>query len=302
MPGSSGARPRTSVFGLVSDDELELDRWVDELGEHIEVAPRLGRGLLGEASRQAGELDLDPVVSRLARSARFLVAEINEPDPARSPDMKAAYPGDRARRDPPGRGRSPPPRADPFDWQAVVGRRDPVPSLLELQERYERSILLTGGAGSIGSALTTTIAGFRPAAITVLDAHEAALTADRRRRGGGVRHVLCTSAMQAGSSASWPKHARTSSSTWPRTSTWTGPSSPEEFVDTNLHGSWNVLAAAERAARRDRRRRLSGQGGARGELLRPHEALHGAAHRLRRPARGRQKDRRSVRERPRDGR
>src|SRR3712207_7862129 len=38
-----------------------------------------------------GELDLDPVVRRLAELVPFIVAEINEPDPARSPDMKAGY-------------------------------------------------------------------------------------------------------------------------------------------------------------------------------------------------------------------
>ena len=40
---------RVSKLGLVSDDELELDRWVDELGEHIEVAHVSdAHGLLGE--------------------------------------------------------------------------------------------------------------------------------------------------------------------------------------------------------------------------------------------------------------
>jgi nucleoside-diphosphate-sugar epimerase/sugar phosphate isomerase/epimerase len=243
-----------SVFGLVSDDELELDRWVDELGEHIEVAHVSdAHGLLGEGLPYgAGELDLDPVVSRLARSARFLVAEINEPDPARSPEMKAAYRAIERAATRTAEARKPQPRRlepDPFDWQAVVARRDPVPSLLELQERYGgRSILLTGGAGSIGSALTTLLAGFRPAAITVLDAHEAALTADRRLRGGGVRHVLCdlrdAGRLERELAQARPdvvfhlaayKHVD-----WAELY-------PEEFVDTNLHGSWNVLTSAERA-------------------------------------------------------
>lgn len=243
-----------SLFGLVSDDELELDRWVDELGEHVNVAHVSdAHGLLGEGLPYgAGELDLDPVVSRLAASARYLVAEINEPDPARSPDMKAAYRAiERAAALPP-EPRKPRARRlerDPFDWHAVVGQRDPVPSLLELQERYGgRRILLTGGAGSIGSALTTLLAGFRPASITVLDAHEAALTADRRLRGGGVRHVLCdlrdAGRLERELAQARPeivfhlaayKHVD-----WAELY-------PEEFVDTNLHGSWNVLTAAERA-------------------------------------------------------
>ncbi len=243
-----------SLFGLASDDDLGLERWVEELGDHIEVVHVSdAHGLLGEGLPYgAGELELDPVVSQLARSARFLVAEINEPDPARSPDMKAAYRAlERASALPPedpkpARRRLTP---DRFDWQAVVGRRDPVPSLLELQERYGgRRILLTGGAGSIGSALTTVLEGFRPEAITVLDTNEAALTADRRLRGPCVRHVLCD-VRDAGRLERELNQARPDvvfhlaaykHVDWAELY-------PEEFVDTNLHGSWNVLTAAERA-------------------------------------------------------
>jgi FlaA1/EpsC-like NDP-sugar epimerase len=132
----------------------------------------------------------------------------------------------------------------------VIGRRDPVPSLLELQERYGgRRIFLTGGAGSIGSALTTLLLGFRPESVTLLDSHEAALTADRRRRGpGAVRHVLCdvrdSGRLEHELARAKPdvvfhlaayKHVD-----WAELY-------PEEFVDTNLQGSWNVLRAAERA-------------------------------------------------------
>jgi FlaA1/EpsC-like NDP-sugar epimerase len=139
---------------------------------------------------------------------------------------------------------------DDFDWQRVIGRRDPVPSLLELQERYGgRRIFLTGGAGSIGSALTTLLLGFRPESVTLLDSHEAALTADRRRRGpGAVRHVLCdvrdSGRLEHELARAKPdvvfhlaayKHVD-----WAELY-------PEEFVDTNLQGSWNVLRAAERA-------------------------------------------------------
>jgi nucleoside-diphosphate-sugar epimerase len=242
-----------SLFGLGSGAELELDRYAEELGPHADVIHISdAHGLLGEGLPYgAGELDLDPVVARLARTARFIVAEINEPNPARAPDMKAAYRRiERAATLPP---EPPQPRRarlepEPFDWQAVIGRRDPVPSLLELQERYGgRRILLTGGAGSIGAALTTFLAGFRPAEITVLDTHEAALTADRRRRGPGVRHVLCdlreASRLERELADARPdivfhlaayKHVD-----WAELY-------PEEFVDTNLHGSWNVLTAAER--------------------------------------------------------
>lgn len=243
-----------SLFGLVSDEELELDRWVDELGPWIDVAHVSdAHGLLGEGLPYgAAELELDPLVARLAATARFVVAEINEPDPARSPDMKSAYRAiERAAARPVETRRRPLPRLgpDPFDWQAVVGRPDPVPSLLELQERYGgRRILLTGGAGSIGSALTTLLSGFRPEEITVLDSHEAALTADRRQRGRNVRHVLCDlrepTRLEQELNRARPdvvfhlaayKHVD-----WAELY-------PEEFADTNLHGSWTVLRAAERA-------------------------------------------------------
>ena len=54
---------------------------------------RTRTGCSAKACRSAsGELDLDPVVRRLGELCKFVVAEINEPDPARSPDMKAALP------------------------------------------------------------------------------------------------------------------------------------------------------------------------------------------------------------------
>jgi nucleoside-diphosphate-sugar epimerase/sugar phosphate isomerase/epimerase len=243
-----------SLFGLASDDGLELDRYVEELGPHTVVAHISdAHGILGEGLPYgSGELDLDPVVARLAGFARYLVAEIAEPDPSRSPDMKRGYRA--VERAAALRAVPAPPRPlrlgpDDFDWQRVIGRRDPVPSLLELQERYGgRRIFLTGGAGSIGSALTTLLLGFRPESVTLLDSHEAALTADRRRRGtDAVRHVLCdvrdSGRLEHELTRAKPdvvfhlaayKHVD-----WAELY-------PEEFVDTNLQGSWNVLRAAER--------------------------------------------------------
>ena len=82
-----------TLFGLASDEGLDLARYVEELGPATEVAHVSdAHGLLGEGLPYgAGELDLDPVVRSLGRLVRFIVAEINEPDPRRSHDMKAGY-------------------------------------------------------------------------------------------------------------------------------------------------------------------------------------------------------------------
>src|SRR5437763_10449026 len=110
------------LFGLESAEHLELERYVEELGPCAEVAHVSdAHGLLGEGLPYgAGELDLDPVVRRLSGFLPFIVAEINEPDPGRSVDMKRAYAANgRAR---PGTAPEPrrPPRPVPldgFDWQ-----------------------------------------------------------------------------------------------------------------------------------------------------------------------------------------
>ncbi len=247
-----------SLFGVRDPTELALDRYVEELGPHTSVAHISdAHGLLGEGLPYgSGELDLDPVVARLAGTVPYLVAEINEPDPARSPAMKSAYHAiERALAVPtpaaPRPARRLPP--DTFDWQAVLARRDPVPSVLELQELFGgRRVLVTGGAGSIGRALCSFLLGFRPDRVTVLDTNEAALTADRRARDGAalalMRHVLCDvrdgGRVERELAAARPdlvfhlaayKHVD-----------W-AESFPEEFVDTNLIGSWNVLRAADAA-------------------------------------------------------
>ena len=253
-----GAYP--SLFGLSGrESELELARYVEELGPAIEVAHVSdAHGLLGEGLPYGtGELDLDPVVRRLGELASFIVAEINEPDPAASRDMKAGYAAiARAISSPGPRPRPVPPRlaAERFDWQQVAGRRDPVPAVLELQERFGgRRVLITGGGGLIGRSLATLLQGFRAEQVTLLDGHEASLTADRRSRDAEalerVSHVLCdvrdAGRLQSEVARSRPdaifhlaayKHVD-----WAEVF-------PDEFVDTNLHGSWNVLRAAEALA------------------------------------------------------
>jgi nucleoside-diphosphate-sugar epimerase len=245
-----------TLFGLASDEGLDLARYVEELGPATEVAHVSdAHGLLGEGLPYgSGELDLDPVVRSLGRLVRFIVAEINEPDPRRSHDMKAGYRAiERALASGGPPSASPARRMpkDDFDWQAVLDRRDPVPELLALQERFGgRSVLVTGGGGSLARALATFLSGFRPSWITLLDAHEGSLIADRRSREAAslerIRHVLCDvrdgGRLERSIADARPdvifhlaayKHVD-----WAETF-------PEEFVDTNLQGSWNVLRAAD---------------------------------------------------------
>lgn len=253
----------TLLGSTAEEGELGLDRFVEELGPAADVAHVSdASGLLGEGLPYGhGELDLDPVVARLGQLVQFIVAEINEPDHARSESMKAGYRAiERALGQPAGPP-SPSSRragraasvADPFDWQSVLGRRDPVPALLELEERFAgRRVLVTGGGGSIGRGLVSFLAGFRPERISMLDAHERALAEDRRERDAAtlerIDHVLCDvrdpGRLQAEMARAAPdvvfhmaayKHVD-----------W-AERYPEEFVATNLQGSWNVLSAAEAA-------------------------------------------------------
>jgi FlaA1/EpsC-like NDP-sugar epimerase len=196
-------------------------------------------------------------VRRIGELVPYVVAEINEPDPARSPEMKAGYRElERVFALPPV-GPAPRParrlRKESFDWQRVLRLRDPVPSVLELQELFGgRRVLITGGGGSIGGSLATLLGGFRPESLTLLDGHEAALTADRRSRDPlaveRMSHVLCdirdAGRLEVEFGRANPdvvfhlaayKHVD-----WAEVY-------PEEFVDNNLHGSWNVLRAAEKA-------------------------------------------------------
>ncbi|HEX2084655.1 MAG TPA: polysaccharide biosynthesis protein [Solirubrobacteraceae bacterium] len=247
-----------SLFGLESDEGLELERYVEELGPATHVAHvSNAAGVLGEGlPYDRGELDLDPVVARLGELVPFVVAEINEPDHRLSPNMKDGYRHIvRALRAPAERWR-PPPRRLPsggLDWQEVVGRRDPVPDVLGLQDHLAgRRVMVTGGAGSIGRSLTSLLAAFRPALITVVDSHEAALTADRHAKGAArlarFEHVLCDirdrRRLELETARARPdvvfhlaayKHVD-----------W-AERYPEEFAATNLDGSWNVLRAARGA-------------------------------------------------------
>ena len=248
-----------SLFGLSDDEELDLGRYVEELGPAVKVAHvSNAHGVLGEGLPYAtGDLDLDPVVRRLAALVPFIVAEIGEPDPMHSPAMKAGYhaierviaapdelpPAPRRRRL----------RPERFDWQRVLEQPDPVPSVLELQELVGgRRVLITGGGGSIAGSLATLLLGFRPELVTLVDSHEASLTGDRRSRDSlelvHLEHVLCDIRDHGRISAEMHRArphlvfhlAAYKHVDWAETY-------PDEFLDTNLHGSWNVLRAAESA-------------------------------------------------------
>ncbi len=247
-----------SSFDLASAEELSLERYVGELAPRAEVAHVSdAHGLLGEGlAFGTGGQALEPAVGALGRAVAYVVAEVNEPDPAASPAMKAGHSElERLLAAPPApwphRTRRVP--EDRFDWQPVLERRDPVPSLLELEERFGgRRVLITGGGGLIGRTLATLLLGFSPESVTVLDGHEASLTADRRGREPAaltrVSHVLCD-VRDRGRLDAELAHARPhvvfhlaayKHVDW-------AESHPEEFIDTNLHGSWNVLRAAEAA-------------------------------------------------------
>ena len=249
-----------TLFGLTGDEGLELERYVEELGPASQVAHvSNASGILGEGlnyDEPKGELDLDPIVARIGQLVPYVVAEINEPDHSVSPNIKDGHRYVvRALQGPATAWQRPPRRLPPetLDWQAVIGVNDPVPDVLGLADAVaDKRVLVTGGAGSIGKALTSLLAAVKPDLITVIDHHEAALTADRHAKGAlrlaRFEHVLCDvrdrGRLEEETARARPdlvfhlaayKHVD-----------W-AERYPVEFAATNLDGSWNVLRAAEQA-------------------------------------------------------
>src|SRR4029453_14355256 len=142
-------------------------------------------------------------------------------------------------------------RPERFNWERVLEQPHPVPAALEVRGLGGgRRILITGGGGSIARALATLLLGFRPEIVTLLDSHEASLTSDRRSRDSlelvRIEHVLCDIrdpgrvAVELGRARPHVVFhlAAYNNVDW-------AEFYPDEFLDTNLHGSWNVLRAAE---------------------------------------------------------
>ena len=191
-------------FGLASDEGLELERYVEELGPAAEVAHVSdAAGLLGEGLEYgSGELDLDPIVRRLGELVPYIVAEINEPDHSRSPGMKAGYRAIEARL---GGGRraaaAPAAAARPGRrLRLAAGRRTARPGPLGARAR---GALSPGAARADHRRRAARSAARSPRCcsasarerITVIDAHEASLAADRRARDAAslahLEYVLC---------------------------------------------------------------------------------------------------------------
>ncbi len=209
----------------------------------------------------AASSTLDPIVRRLGELVAFIVAEINEPDPAGSADMKTGYRGDRA-------------------GAGDTAGRAPSSGVSRLSKTLRGAFRLAAGAraarsgplrcsssrsGSAGDACSITgrrrldrpgardLAARLPPRADRPGGRARGLAGGRppgaRRDGARAdlarpRATSATGRLEARSR----ERGRRSSSTSPPTSTSTWPRSfPEEFVDTNLHGSWNVLRAAEAA-------------------------------------------------------
>ena len=278
-----------SLFGLASDDELDLPRYAEELGAAQRRRARLRRRT-GCSARGCPTAAASWTWTRWSAGSgsrsRTSWPRSTSPTPRARGDMKAGYRAIERALARAGAGAAASARrlgVDPFDWQAVLGRRDPVPAVLELQERFGgRRVLITGGGGWIGGR-----AGDAAARLPAGAGHAAGLprgVADRRpprarrRRAGGHRararrHPRRRPAGRRGRAArpdvifhlAAYKHVD-----WAETP-------PGGVRRHQPPGQLERAAGRGGGRRRHGRRGLDRQGGAGGQLLRAHQALHGAA-------------------------
>ena len=132
-PRSSAPSRRLPVIvGLASDDELDLARYVEELGPHAEVRTSPTRTACSARACPTGAASWTSTRSSAALASWCRTSSRRSPEPnhRRSEDMKAGYRAiERALAKSTARPRRAVPAVpvDDFDWQAVLDRRDPVP-------------------------------------------------------------------------------------------------------------------------------------------------------------------------------
>ena len=182
-----------SLFGLASDDELELERYVEELrpADRRRARLRRARRCSARACRTAAaSWTSTRSVRRLGETGPLHRRRDQRARPRALAGHEGGLPGvERALAAEPAAGAArsraaPAARRTPSTGRRCVGRRDPVPSVLELQERFGgRRVLITGRRRlDRRPRCASLLLGFRPERVTLLDAHEASLTADRRGR------------------------------------------------------------------------------------------------------------------------
>ena len=239
----------------------------------------------------AASCELDPVVRRIGELVPLHGGGDQRARPRALAGHEGGLPRDGARAAPPparprGVGRRAACARRRFDWQRVLRRRDPVPSVLELQELFGgRRVLITGGGGSIGGSLATLLGGFRPE-------RSRCSTATRPRSPPTAARATPRALERIDARAL--RHPRRRPR-WRRSSRRARPDVVFHLA-AYKHVDWaealprgvrgqQPARQLERAARgRDGRRghrgrRVHRQGRARRQLLRPHQALHGAARR-----------------------
>ena len=241
--------------------------------EVAHVSNARGRARRGPALRRRGELDLDPVVARLGELVPYVVAEINEPDHARLAVHEGRLPARRARAARARRARGARRRAGcRAERVRLAGASSagatPCPPCSSSRSALAGAARARHRRRRLDRPRAHDAARRRsgPELITVLDAHEAALTADRRARGAARLAPLRARAVRrARPRRGWRRRSRARAPGRrlpPRRlqARRLGRALPGGVRGDEPRRLWNVLRAAEAAGARHRRRRLDRQG------------------------------------------